>query len=213
MLGKHFKFMFLVIFHMILSEKIMSSESSLPNNNQLVVYQLDLRPSERYSGVSYDVNRKETDDEKMLYYTTMSSVFGRRLQNNVTSLQGAEKNSLFITMPEVISASSLSIISEENDNDSDGDNQDLMVTQAWSENVNVSVFFDDNINELSNSISNLRSSSSLHLLYQNSDVDFESTSFKSVSSKNSDSSLDSKYISEFKDNDFGINSSGMQNVF
>src|SRR3990167_5344326 len=164
MVRKYLKFMSGIMISIVLCEKVVTSDDNQlheNNNNQLVVYQLDLRPSERYGGISYDMNKQETDEERYLYYAMVSSVFRNRLQNNITASQIAERNLLFIAIPETISsASGLSAIQEVDD--AATDSQRSSISDLWSINNNdEAIFYHDNVDSLCNSIAQIRASSSL----------------------------------------------------
>ena len=68
MLKNYLKLMTFVMVLITFYEKIITSDDEQLNNNlnsnQLVVYQLNLRPSARYASMLYDANKKESQEEQ-----------------------------------------------------------------------------------------------------------------------------------------------------
>ena len=152
MLKKHLKLMALAVVSITLHEKIVAGDHGQSNHhaivgvvarNQFDADILDLAPSIHYSGVSYDINRKETDEERARYYAAISLILNNRCIENVESDQGEQKELLFIHIPSILSASSLSVIPEEGSHDSDNYSIDSNVTDNRSKDVNVGIFYDD----------------------------------------------------------------------
>ena len=187
MLKIHLKLMAFVMVSITFYEKIITSDDEQSNNNsnQMVVYQLDLRPSARYAGVLYDANKKETEEEHARYHAAVHRVLRNRYHNNLTADQVEQRNLLFIAMPAVLSASSLSIVQEEGSKDSDDDSEDSVETNKWSTDVDVSVCED--VDSTAAAIAVVRRSASFHSCGEQSDA-----------------SVDSKDVHDFNDADFGI---------